>query len=486
MARFLREVYPYFLAGKPVTITSPSFKIAVFNKSTNKVVSHVSRADSKVIKEGIRLASESEGSMRALTSYERKEILLTVASEIRRREDELAEALAIEVGKPIKDARGECSRAVDTFTIAAEESVRRSGEFTHLDISARNKGYTALTSRFPVGLVSMIVPFNFPLNLAAHKVAPAIAAGCPFVLKPSERTPITSSLLGEILASTKIPKSAFSILPANLEDAHLFSEDDQIKLVSFTGSVPVGWQIKQKAGKKKVTLELGGNAACVVEFDVKNLDVALDRLVFGAFYQSGQSCISVQRIYVHSKIYNEFKTKFIEKTSKLKKGDILDPNTFVGPLISENDAKRIELWVNEAVKGGGTVLIGGKRDGVYYEPTIVENAPRTCSLIVKEVFGPVCTLEKYDDFKEVCHRVNDSPFGLQAGIFTTNINKAYYAFENIHVGGVVIGDIPSARVDAQPYGGIKDSGFGREGIRYAIEDMTELKVMLMKDIDLLD
>jgi len=332
----------------------------------------------------------------------------------------------------------------------------------------------------------MIVPFNFPINLAAHKIGPAIAAGCPFILKPSERTPWSATLLGEILAKTSLPEGAFSILPTTLENAKLVSESNDIKLISFTGSAEVGWKIKSNSGKKRVTLELGGNAACVVDHDCKNLDLAADRIVFGSFYQSGQSCISVQRIYVHEKVYDSLKQKLVERTKKLVKGDPLDPNTFLGPIISEQEAKRVENWVNEAVQGGAKIVVGGKRDGSFYDATILENVAKTTALYCKEVFGPVCFLEKFSDFKGVCEAVNDSAFGLQTGVFTENLNKAFYAFKNLHVGGVIINDIPSARVDSQPYGGIKDSGLGREGLKYAIEDFTELKVMIMKDAGKLD
>jgi len=404
---------------------------------------------------------------------------------MKKREDELAFTLTVENGKTIKDSRVEVNRAIDVLTVCAEESIRRSGTFDRIDISARSHGINSITSKFPVGLVSLIVPFNFPINLAVHKIGPAIAAGCPWIMKPSEKCPLTSSIMGDILNSIpKLPADSWSILPTNLVDAHLFSTLDGIKAVSFTGSAKVGWHIKSTAGKKKVMLELGSNAACIVDDEVKDLDKIADRIVFGSFFQAGQSCISVQRVMVHEKHYDALKEKLIEKSKLLVKGDPLDENTFVSPLISEQEAKRVELWIKEATDGGAKLLLGGKRSVTVIEPTIVENVPVKCNLNVGEVFGPVFTLTKFKNFKEAIQMSNDSVYGLQTGIFTDNINKAFYAFENLEVGGVVIGDIPSTRIDTQPYGGIKDSGVGREGIKYAMDDFSEIKVMLLKDVGL--
>ena len=341
---------------------------------------------------------------------------------------------------------------------------------------------------FPVGVCSFISPFNFPLNLVAHKVAPAIAAGCPFVLKPASLTPIGALMLGEILANDELlPKGAFSIIPCARKAAGPFTTDERIKLLSFTGSPVVGWELKKEAGKKKVVLELGGNAACVVDELVPNLNSVVDNVLHGGFYQSGQSCISVQRLFVNSDFYEEFKALFVEKVSALKAGDPLDESTFIGPVISEKDGKRIKQWVDEAVGQGAKVLCGGTLNGSIYDATVVENVPHKCTLFSEEVFGPVVCIESYDgsDFKNVIDLVNDSEYGLQAGVFTSNLNKAFYAFEHIEAGGVVINSVPSVRVDTQPYGGVKSAGLGREGIRYAIEDMTELRIMLMKDAGVL-
>ena len=395
------------------------------------------------------------------------------------RYEELALALCIEAGKPIKDARGEVGRLIDTFRVAAEEAVRIDGEMPNLEISARAKGYRGMVKRVPIGPCSFISPFNFPLNLAAHKVAPAIAAGCPFVLKPASRTPIGAIIIGEVLAETDLPKGAFSILPCHREGADLFTTDERFKLLSFTGSPDVGWDLKARAGKKPVILELGGNAAVIVDEDA-DLDDAVERITFGAFYQSGQSCIGVQRILIHDAIYDELKTRLVEKTAGLKMGDPKDEDTFIGPVISEGEATRLENWVNEAVDAGATLLVGGKRDGAMLEATLLENAPKGTNIVEEEAFGPVAVISRFSDFDDALNTVNESKFGLQAGIFTRDLYKAQKAWDELEVGGVVIGDVPSWRVDNMPYGGVKDSGLGREGIRWAINDMTEERLLVIR------
>ena len=390
-----------------------------------------------------------------------------------------AMALCIEAGKPIKDSRGEVSRLIDTFRIAAEESVRIGGEIINLEITPRAKGYTGMYKRVPIGPCSFISPFNFPLNLAAHKIAPAIAAGCPFVLKPASRTPIGALMIGEILAETNLPAGAFSILPCHRDGADLFTVDDRFKLLSFTGSPDVGWNLKARAGKKPVVLELGGNAACIVDVDT-DLEDAVERIIFGAFYQSGQSCIGVQRIIVHASLYAEFKQRFISATQALVMGDPKDEKTFIGPMISVSEATRLDDWIQEAKQQGADILCGGHRDGAMLEATVLENVPSTCSINTKEAFGPVAVLSQFSDFDQALIEVNNSDFGLQAGIFTRDIYKAQKAWDTLEVGGVIIGDVPSWRVDNMPYGGVKDSGVGREGIRFAIEDMSELRLMVIR------
>lgn len=417
--------------------------------------------------------------MRRLPAHERHAILQHVVQRIHERAEDFARTMAIEAGKPIKDARGEVARALDTFRLAAEECTRIHGEYLPLDISPRAQGYEGFTKRVPVGPCSFITPFNFPLNLVAHKIAPAIACGCPFVLKPAPQAPVSALKLGEILAETSLPEGAFSILPCEVDDAAPLIEDDRIKLLSFTGSSSVGWALKARAGKKRVVLELGGNAACIVD-ESADLDDATQRITFGAFYQSGQSCISVQRLFIHRKIYDDLKRRMIDAAASLKPGDPLDDSTFLGPLISEKDAMRIEQWVNDAVKSGAKILCGGKRDGVFYDATILEHVPRDSKLNCEEAFGPVLIIESFEDFDDACLVANTSRYGLQAGVFTRDLNHAMHAWNTLEVGGVIINDVPSMRVDSMPYGGVKDSGLGREGIRYAIDHMTELRLMVLR------
>jgi acyl-CoA reductase-like NAD-dependent aldehyde dehydrogenase len=333
--------------------------------------------------------------------------------------------------------------------------------------------------RVPVGACSFIAPFNFPLNLVAHKVAPALAVGCPFILKPASLTPIGALIIGEVLAEADLPKGAFSVLPARRDGADLFTTDDRLKLLSFTGSPAVGWALKAKAGKKKVVLELGGNAACIIDHDA-NLQDAVQRVVFGAFYQSGQSCIGVQRILIHEAIYDAFRDQLVAATQKLQLGDPQDDQVFLGPMISEKEATRLHTWIQEAQNAGARMLCGGHRNGAMLEATLLENVPKDQTVVCQEAFGPVAVLSKFTDFDAALREVNDSPFGLQAGIFTRDIYKAHKAWDELEVGGVIIGDVPSWRVDHMPYGGVKDSGLGREGIRFAMEDMTEIRLMVLR------
>jgi acyl-CoA reductase-like NAD-dependent aldehyde dehydrogenase len=473
----LAENYPYYLANKAVFANTD---LDVTNKYTQEVATKVALADAAVIDKAIAAAEKAQPALNKMPAYKRQQILEHCVVRFKERFDELAYALCIEAGKPIKDARGEVTRLIDTFKIAAEEAVRISGEVIELEITERARGYTGMTKRVPIGPCSFISPFNFPLNLAAHKVAPAIAAGCAFVLKPASRTPLGALIMGEVLAETDLPEGAFSILPCSRDGADLFTTDDRFKLLSFTGSPGVGWALKAKAGKKPVVLELGGNAACVVDHDT-DLNDAVDRIVFGAYYQSGQSCISVQRVIVHSDVYDEFKKAYVEKVSNLVHGDPLEENTFIGPMIAESEAKRLEDWITQAVDKGASLLCGGKRDGAMLQATILENVPAGCDVNSEEAFGPVSVISQFTDFDEALKEVDNSQFGLQAGIFTRDIYKAHQAWNQLEVGGVVIGDVPSWRVDNMPYGGVKESGLGREGIRYAIEDMTEIRLMVLRN-----
>jgi acyl-CoA reductase-like NAD-dependent aldehyde dehydrogenase len=475
----LKPSYPYYLASEAVAANTD---LEVTDKFTGKVATRVALADAKAIDAGIAAAVASQEALRDFRPYQRQAVLEHCVKRFRERYDELAMALCIEAGKPIKDSRGEVTRLIDTFKVAAEESVRIDGDVLNLEISARAKGYRGFSKRMPIGPCSFISPFNFPLNLAAHKVAPAVAVGCPFVLKPASRTPIGALIIGEVLAETDFPKGAFSILPAHRDGADLFTTDERFKLLSFTGSPAVGWDLKARAGKKKVVLELGGNAACIVDADQRDrLDFVVERLVFGAFYQSGQSCISVQRILIHADLYDELRDRLVAAVKKLVAGDPKDEKTFIGPMIDVKEAQRLDEWIQAAVAAGAKLLCGGKRDGAMLEATVLEGVDPKQKVSCMEAFGPVVLLQRYSDFDEALHAVNDSEFGLQAGVFTYDIRRAMRAWDILDVGGVLIGDVPSFRVDNMPYGGVKDSGLGREGIRYAIDDMTELRLLVIRD-----
>ncbi|MCB1587702.1 MAG: aldehyde dehydrogenase family protein [Xanthomonadales bacterium] len=475
----LKPTYPYYLANEA---HSPNTDLAVTDKYSGEVATRVALADAKVIDQAIAAAVAAQEAMAAMPPYARQDVLNHCVKRFSERFEEIALALCIEAGKPIKDARGEVSRLIDTFRVGAEEAVRGGGEVMNLEIAPRAKGYRGMWKRVPIGPCSLISPFNFPLNLAAHKIAPAIAAGCTWVMKPASRTPIGALIIGEVLAETDLPKGSFSILPCSRDGADLFTEDERLKLLSFTGSPGVGWELKAKAGKKKVVLELGGNAACVVDADQgEQLDKVVERIVFGAFYQSGQSCISVQRIMVHDALYDAVKLKLVEAVKALPMGDPKDEQTFIGPMIAESEAKRLEGWIQSAVAAGATLLCGGRRDGAMLEATLLENVPGDQAVSCQEAFGPVAILSRFTDFDDVVQRINDSDFGLQAGIFTHDLRKAMRAWDHLDVGGVVVGDVPSWRVDNMPYGGVKDSGLGREGVKFAIEDMTEIRLLVIRD-----
>jgi acyl-CoA reductase-like NAD-dependent aldehyde dehydrogenase len=472
----LKSVYPLYLNNKAA---QPNTDLEVTDKFTGEVAFRVAQADAATIDAGIAGAVRAAGPMARLASYERQAVLQHCVDRFKERFDELACALCVEAGKPIKDSEGEVGRLIDTFRVAAEESVRMTGEVQPLDIAPRARGYQGIWKRVPIGPCSFISPFNFPLNLAAHKVAPAIAVGCTFVMKPASRTPLGAIIMGEILAETDLPEGAFSILPAHREGADLFTTDERLKLLSFTGSPAVGWDLKAKAGKKKVVLELGGNAAVIVDQDA-DLDDALERIIFGAFYQSGQSCIGVQRIIIHDSLYDRFRDMLVARTKSLVAGDPKDRGVFIGPMISESEARRLDSWIQQAIEGGARLLCGGKREGAMLEATLLENVDRSANVYREEAFGPVALLSKFSDFNAALEEVNDSKFGLQAGIFTRDLFKMFDAWDRLEVGGVVINDVPSYRVDNMPYGGVKESGLGREGVRFAMEDMTEIRNLVIR------
>ncbi|QIK81561.1 aldehyde dehydrogenase family protein [Lysobacter sp. HDW10] len=469
---------PYYLAGKPV---NANHDLSVLDKYTGEVAWKVAYATRADILAAIRAAEAAKPAMAALPAHARQAILNRCVQAFETRRDALANALCIEAGKPIKDATGEVTRLIDTFRVAASEAMREQGEVLSLQISPRAEGLRGFTKRVPIGVCSFITPFNFPLNLVAHKVAPAIAAGCPFVLKPAEKTPVGALIIAEVLAEAGLPEGAFSVLPCSNDDAAPLVEDERIALLSFTGGL-IGWELKARAGRKKVTLELGGNAACIVDKNPGcDLDTLINRLMMGGYYQSGQSCISVQRLLVHEAMYDTVKNRLIRAVRALKSGSPMRSTTDLGPMIDEAAAKRIDAWMDEAESMGGVALVRGKRRGNRLAPALFEHVPMKAKLQTEEVFGPVKVLEKFSRFESALKRANDSKFGLQAGVFTADIAHAMRAWDILEVGGVVIGDVPSIRVDAMPYGGVKHSGLGREGIRYAIEDMSETRLLLLKD-----
>ena len=472
----LKKTYPLYLNGKAAL---PNTDLEVTDKYTGKVAFRTALATPDVIEQAIAGAVRAAAPMAALASYEKQAVLDHCVARFRERFDELAYALCVEAGKPIKDSEGEVTRLIDTFRIAAEESTRNYGEIQPLDISPRARGYIGMWKRVPIGPCSFISPFNFPLNLAAHKIAPAIAMGCSFVMKPASLTPLGAIIMGEVLAETNLPEGAFSILPAHRDGADMFTVDERLKLLSFTGSPGVGWDLKARAGKKKVVLELGGNAAVVVDADA-DLDHALDRIVFGGYYQSGQSCIHVQRCIVHADIYDSFRKKLTARVKKLVSGDPKNRDTFIGPMISEKEATRLKTWVDDAVGSGAKLLAGGGRKGNMMEATLLEDVSRKSDLYREEAFGPVVILSKFTRWDSALAEVNDSKFGLQAGIFTRDLHKMLGAWDALEVGGVVVNDVPSYRVDNMPYGGVKDSGLGREGVRFAMEDMSEIRNLVIR------
>ncbi len=420
---------------------------------------------------------------RKLGGYERQRILRHVSQAIEQRKEEFATLMAREAGKPLKAARVEVDRAAFTFQVAAEEATRLGGEYLPLDWQASTAGRWGIVKRFPIGPIAGITPFNFPLNLVAHKLAPAIATGCSFILKPAPQTPLTALLLAELIHDAGYPAGGLNVLPLSNEDASILVQGDneRIKMISFTGSAKVGWQIKSQCGKKKITLELGGNAGVIVHSDA-DLAFAAERCVAGGFVYAGQTCISVQRIFVERPAYEKFVEMLLAGVAKLKCGDPLDETVDVGPLIRESDALRVEQWIAEAVAGGAKLLCGGKRIGSgksIVQPAVLTGTTPSMKVNCEEVFGPVVTVGPYDDFTAALASVNNSVYGLQAGLFTRDANRIFQAFDALEVGGLMVGEVPTFRMDHMPYGGVKDSGLGREGLRYAMEEMTEPRLLAM-------
>ena len=451
-------------------------KLEVRSPYSRQVVGITCLAGPEDVGEVIRSSQEGFESMRRTPSYKRYEMLQGIAQRIEQRREELAHVMAQESGKPIKDSRAEVERAVMTFTIASEEAKRIPGDSIPLDLNQLSEGRFGVIRRFPIGPILGITPFNFPLNLVGHKVAPALASGSSIIIKPSTKTPLTALLLGEIAMDAGVPAGAFNVVPCSNETTRFFITDDRIKMITFTGSTDVGWGLKAKAGKKRVTLELGGNAAAVID-EGANLDYAVKRLTVGAYYYAGQSCISVQRMYIHRPLYAEFLDNYLRQVKALKVGDPLDESTDVGPVIDQAAADRIEEWIEEALDRGATILTGGGRDGWVFEPTVLENVPSDVRVSCGEAFAPVVTVAPYDHFEDAIRAVNDSEYGLQAGIFSNNFGHILRAYNELEVGQVIVNDAPTYRIDHMPYGGVKDSGFGREGIKYAMEEMAEMRLL---------
>ena len=444
----------------------------------NNLIARVVQGRKEHAEAAIAAAVKAFGTTRRLPAFERQRVLRQIVSSMTERKEEFARTLAQEAGKPIKAARTEVERAIFTFQVAAEESTRIYGEFLPLDWQEFTAGRWGIVRRFPLGPVAGITPFNFPINLVAHKVAPAIAAGCPMVLKPAPQTPLCALLLAECVQQAGWPDGGLNVLPLSNEDAGLLVTDDRIKLISFTGSAPVGWDIKRRAGKKKVALELGGNAGVIVHSDA-DLAYAAERCTSGGFGYAGQTCISVQRILIEQSVYGKFTDLFVEGVRKLKTGDPMVESTDVGPLIRESDAIRVTQWVEEAVRAGARLLCGGGRHGSIVEPTVLTGTKPDMKVNCQEIFGPVVTIEPYQNFDQALRSINHSNYGLQAGLFTRDVKLLYQAYDEIEVGALIAGDVPSFRIDQMPYGGVKDSGLGREGLRYAIEEMTEPKLLVM-------
>lgn len=470
----MRE-YPIYVAGSFASTSKKAAAIAPFNGET---IGEVFLAGAAEVEAAAIAARASFKETKKLAPVDRAAILMDIHDGITARAEELARTIALEAGKPILNARQEVQRSIFTFLTAAEETKRISGEVLPLDIHPLAKGRQSFVKRFPIGPVLGITPFNFPLNLVAHKVAPAMAAGNPIVIKPAPQAPLTALLLADIVNASGWPKGAFSVLPTTNELAETMVRDERYKMLSFTGSPGVGWMLKNIAGKKKVSLELGGNAGVIVHGDA-DLDYAASRIVTGGFSYAGQTCIAVQRVFVQQGVYKKFKALIIPKVAALKTGDPLDKATNVGPLISPREIQRILGWIDEAVKGGAKILCGGKREGSILQPTVLEKTTPQMKVNCMEVFGPVVTLIPYATMDEALALLNDSEFGLQAGVFTNDLRASFAAWETLDVGGVMIGDVPTFRIDHMPYGGVKSSGLGREGLRYAIEEMTEPRSLVI-------
>jgi acyl-CoA reductase-like NAD-dependent aldehyde dehydrogenase len=468
--------HPIFLAGR--WVESPDPLVVANPADPGKPAGSTFNATPEQYEEAVRAAVAAFETTRTLPAFERGAILRNISAGIKARREELGRLMALESGKPIRDALVEVDRAVLTFRLGAEEAERMFGEVIPLDLMPASKGRVGITRRFPIGPIAGISPFNFPLNLAAHKLSPAIASGNPIVLKPPSKDPLTMLTVAEIVEGAGAPAGSVSILPMTREIGDRMVADERFKLLTFTGSPSVGWRMKERAGKKKVVLELGGNAGVIIDKSA-DLDWAVRRNLVGGFAYAGQVCISVQRMFIHEDVWDEFMARFVEGAKGLKVGDPLDPQTDVGPMVDEHAAGRTQGWVDEAIALGGKVLLGGKAKGNFFPPTVLTDVPPTAQVCSNEAFAPLVVAFRFRDFGEAIRGVNDSSFGLQTGVFTNDLAHAWQAFGELEVGGVIVNDVPTYRIDHMPYGGVKDSGQGREGLRWSIEDMTEVRIMVL-------
>ncbi len=477
------ETYKIYFAGKFQTTDK---ELIVKSPFSGKVIARTFLAGEKEVNQAIEAALAVEKQMAQLPSYVRYEALMYIAGKIRENKEKFAHIIASEAAKPYRYAMGEVLRAIQTFTVAAEEAKRLPKEYISLDWTRPGHGKEGLVKYFPIGLVAGISPFNFPLNLAVHKIAPAIAAGNPIILKPSRHTPLSTLELAKIIDEIELPKGAVSIMPTDRQVGNILVTDPRIKMLSFTGSPAVGWKMKQMAPpKRKVLLELGGNAGVIVS-RTADLQKALDRIIIGAYAYSGQVCIHTQRIFVHKDVFDDFTTQLIERTKNLKKGDPTDPGTEISAMIEEKEAQRVEQWVNEAVNQGAKVLFGGQREFTFFQPTVLTGTKNDMKVWALEVFGPVVLVEPFEIFEQAVDMINDSQYGLQAGVFTESFKEMSYAFNNVEVGGVIINDVSTFRVDHMPYGGVKNSGFGREGLKYSIREQMEPRLLVMPNYPTMD
>ena len=468
---------PFLIGGEWRTAKERSNAVLdVRNPFDGSLVDRTSTASPHDLDEALQGALEGFRETSQLASYERSEILSNISRLIHERREDFAQLITAEAGKPIQFSRGEADRAALTFQIASEEAKRIGGEVLPLDLAAASKDRWGIVRRFPIGVILAISPFNFPLNLVAHKVAPAIASGNAFILKPPSQAPLTSLLLGEIILAAGFPKKGFSVVPCSGASIERLVRDDRIAMVTFTGSPAVGWPLKERAGRKRVVLELGGNAGVIVDQSA-DLEAAVKKNVLGAFVYAGQVCIKVQRVYVHQSLYDRYVERFVQLTKTVGVGDPKQDSTVVGPVIDDAAAERIEAWIREARDGGARVLVGGERKGRVIPPTVLVDVSRDMKVFAQEVFGPVVTLHRFSTIEEAVAGVNDSAFGLQAGIFSNDFRNILYAYRHLEVGGVIVNDNATYRIDHMPYGGVKQSGFGREGLKYAINEMTEPRLL---------